>query len=71
MALLRTLCWALIFILRLRLKHISGQLYIRTTTDISSSLSMISKNDSQSNEEDDEDIIKSTMFKGGLTTKFL
>ncbi len=54
------------------LKHISGQalLYIRATTDISSSLSMFSKNeessdDSQSNEEDedDEDIIKSTMFQ--------
>jgi hypothetical protein len=53
------------------LKHISGQapLYIRATTDISSSLKVFLKNeessdDSQSNEEDevDEHIIRSTMF---------
>ena len=55
------------------LKHISGQapLYIRATTDISSSLNMFnfkneeSSDGSQSNEEevDEQDIIKSTMFK--------
>ena len=53
------------------LKHISGQapLYIRATTDISSSLNMYLKNeensdDSQSNEDEvDEHIIKSTMYQ--------
>ena len=55
------------------LKHISGQapLYIRATTDISSSLNVYLKNeessdDSQSSEGDeevDEQIIKSTMYQ--------